>query len=266
MMRFSVERVIIRAKEMYDLKQNLKKSGWRMAMDAKEKIEFLSQKVKELNKIVSELEEVFPEKSFTLDGILAGNIVEAMVAQIYGITLYKQSEKTHDGEVDGRKIQIKGTQGKNAIVIRELPDYLIVVKLDKATGTIQEIYNGPGDRVWQYRKYVPSMNHYTIRVNKLLEVNEQINACDRIPSLIPVEKYVRIQVESNKAVGSKTKSTGKTLQTGYVNKNNQENKGCLNKPGNHYNQMAYLMHCNMCGYEYESNGCDVAIRKCPKCM
>lgn len=233
-------------------------------MDAKEKIEFLSGKVKELNKIVSEIEAEFPEKSFTLDGILVGNIVEVMAAQIYGISLYKQSEKNHDGEVDGKSIQIKGTQGKNSIVIRELPDYLLVVKLDKETGTIQEIYNGPGEPVWQYRKYVPSMNHYTIRVNKLLELDAQVNECDRIPSLIPVEKYVRTQTAVNKVTG--TKKTGKTLQIGYVNKNNQENRGCLNKPGNHYNQMAYLMHCNNCGYEYEANGCDVAIRKCPKCM
>ena len=53
---------------------------------------------------------------------------------------------------------------------------------------------------------------------------------------------------------------------GYTNRNNQENYGCLNKPGNHYNQMAYLLHCNECGFEYEANGCDVAIRKCPRCM
>lgn len=29
---------------------------------------------------------------------------------------------------------------------------------------------------------------------------------------------------------------------------------------------AYLLHCNECGFEYEANGCDVAIRKCPRCM
>lgn len=34
--------------------------------------------------------------------------MEVLTAQAYGITLYKQSEKTHDGEVDGKKVQIKG--------------------------------------------------------------------------------------------------------------------------------------------------------------
>lgn len=235
-------------------------------METKEKIQFLSEKVRELNRTISELEEAFPEKSFTMDGILVGNIVEVMTAQIYGISLYKQSEKTHDGEVDGKKVQIKGTQGKDAIVIRELPEYLLVVKLDKETGTIQEIYNGPGKPAWHYRKYVPSMNHYTIRINKLLELNEQIDENDRITALIPVEKHAKIQTLTVPKLGAKAKKTGKTLQLGYINKNNQENRGCLNKPGNHYNQMAYLLHCNKCGYEYEANGCDVAIRKCPNCM
>lgn len=63
-----------------------------------------------------------------------------------------------------------------------------------------------------------------------------------------------------------SKEGGKTLVKGYTNRNNQENYGCLNKPGNHYNQTAYLLHCNECGFEYEANGCDVAIRKCPRCM
>jgi len=234
-----------------------------------EKVTFLSEKVKELNKITSEIEEVFPEKSFKLDGILVGNIVEVLTAQAYGITLYKQSEKTHDGEVDGKKVQIKGTQGKDSIVIREEPEYLLVEYLDKETGTIQEIYNGPGALAWQCRSYVPSMNHYTIRINKLLEINQTIPDTERIPSVVSVQKYIKSVVVSNtkKTENRQAKrKVGKTLIQGYVNRNNQENKGCLNKPGNHYNQMAYLLHCNKCGYEYEANGCDVAIRKCPRCM
>ena len=90
-------------------------------MTEQEKIEFLSEKIKELNWITTEIEEIFPEKSFKLDGILVGNIVEVLTAHAYGITLYKQSEKIHDGEVDGKKVQIKGTQGKDSIVIRKRP-------------------------------------------------------------------------------------------------------------------------------------------------
>lgn len=45
-----------------------------------EKVIFLSEKIKELNKITAEMEAVFPEKSFKLDGILVGNIVEVLTA------------------------------------------------------------------------------------------------------------------------------------------------------------------------------------------
>lgn len=238
-------------------------------MTEQEKVAFLSEKIKELNKITTEIGEVFPEKSFKLDGILIGNIVEILTAQAYGITLYKQSEKTHDGEVDGKKVQIKGTQGKDSIVIREEPEYLLVEYLDKETGTIREIYNGPGVLAWEYRSYVPSMNFYTIRVNKLLELDAHVQDDERICAIIPVEKYSKNCVGTYCITMAKQhakKKVGKTLIEGYINKNNQENKGCLNKPGNHVNQVAYLLHCNKCGFEYEANGCDIAIRKCPRCM
>ena len=238
-------------------------------MTEQEKMTFLSQKIKELDRITSEIENVFPEKSFKLDGILIGNIVEVLTAQTYGITLYKQSEKTHDGEVAGKKVQIKGTQGKDSIVIREEPEYLLVEYLDKESGTIQEIYNGPGALAWQYRSYVPSMNFYTIRVNRLLELDATISDEERITPVVNVKKFVK-SIPAKKEDIVKTdqgkRTVGKTLIKGYVNRNNQENYGCLNKPGNHVNQMAYLLHCNECGFEYEANGCDVAIRKCPMCM
>ena len=236
-------------------------------MTEQEKMAFLSEKVKELNKITSEIEAVFPEKSFKLDGILIGNIVEVLTAQAYGIALYKQSEKTHDGEVDRKKVQIKGTQGKDSIVIRDEPEYLLVEYLDKENGTIQEIYNGPGALAWQYRSYVPSMNHYTIRINKLLELDATLRDEERIIPVTSVPKFVKGIIEKKKEIterGQTKRKAGRTLVKGYINCNNQENYGCLNKPGNHYNQMAYLLHCNVCGFE--ANGCDVAIRKCPRCM
>ena len=182
--------------------------------------------------------------------------------------MYKQSEKTHDGEVDGKKVQIKGTQGKDSIVIREEPEYLLVEYLDKESGTIQEIYNGPGALAWQYRSYVPSMNFYTIRINKLLELDATIPDEERIAPVVSMKKYIKDTTEKKEVTslyGQVKRKAGKTLVKGYINRNNQENYGCLNKPGNHYNQVAYLLHCNECGFEYEANGCDVAIRKCPRC-
>ena len=210
-------------------------------MTETEKIEFSSDKIKELNRVTSEIEKEFPEKSFNLDGILIGNIVEVMAARAYGITLYKQSEKTHDGEVAGKKIQIKGTQKTESIVIREEPEYLIVAFLDKENGKIQEIYNGPGAIAWEYRKFVPSMNFYTIRISKLLELDATITDRDRIPQIVQIEKFHKNAIgklkcsEDKSEIKYQAKKSGKTLITGYVNRNGQENIGCLNKLGNHAN-------------------------------
>ena len=77
------------------------------SMTEQEKVTFLAEKFKEITALTSKIEEVFPEKSFRLDGIIVGNIVEVMTAHTYGMTLYRQSEKTYDGEVDGKKVQIK---------------------------------------------------------------------------------------------------------------------------------------------------------------
>lgn len=181
-------------------------------MTEQEKVDFLSEKIKELNNITSEIEKVFPEKSFKLDGILIGNIVEVLTSLAYGITLYKQSEKTHDGEVNGKKVQIKGTQGKDSIVIREEPEYLLVEYLDKESGEIREIYNGPGALAWQYRSYVPSMNFYTIRINKLLELDAAISDKERITPVVPMKKYTKNitgKTESTSEYGQDKKKTGK---------------------------------------------------------
>lgn len=63
----------------------------------------------------------------------------------------------------------------------------------------------------------------------------------------------------------KKKETTSTI-SGFINDNKQENLGCLHKPGTHANQMAYQMKCCLCGHMYEANGCDIFLRKCPKCM
>lgn len=64
----------------------------------------------------------------------------------------------------------------------------------------------------------------------------------------------------------KKKKEGNTTVAGYINKNGQENLGCLHKAGTHANQTAYQMKCHNCGHVYEANGCDIFLRKCPKCM
>lgn len=93
-----------------------------------EKMENVKAQVQKLIEIVKELEEDFPGRHFTLDGHLVGSIGEIMAAYYYGIELYKASEKEYDGEVDGKRVQIKISQ-QNDIAISHEPDYLIVMYL-----------------------------------------------------------------------------------------------------------------------------------------
>lgn len=58
----------------------------------------------------------------------------------------------------------------------------------------------------------------------------------------------------------------KTLEIGYINKNNQKNLGCKGKSETHYNQNFFEMECLECGHKYLANGCDVWLRKCPVCQ
>lgn len=58
----------------------------------------------------------------------------------------------------------------------------------------------------------------------------------------------------------------KTLDTGYINKNEQKNLGLKGKSDTHYNQNFYEMECLKCGHRYFANGCDVWLRKCPLCQ
>ena len=57
----------------------------------------------------------------------------------------------------------------------------------------------------------------------------------------------------------------KTTDIGYINKNNQKNLGCKGFSDTHYNQKFFEMECLDCGHKYMANGCDVWLRKCPKC-
>lgn len=57
----------------------------------------------------------------------------------------------------------------------------------------------------------------------------------------------------------------KTTDAGYINKNNQKNLGYRGPSETHISAKFYEMECLDCGHKYMANGCDVWLRKCPKC-
>ena len=108
----------------------------------------IAEKIRQLYQIVDELEAAYPEKHFTLDGILMGNLGEIYAAEKYGLKLLPESSKTHDAVTpDGKLVQIKVTQGKQIALYGE-PDYLLVLQVQR-DGSFVEIYFGPGKRPWE---------------------------------------------------------------------------------------------------------------------
>lgn len=59
---------------------------------------------------------------------------------------------------------------------------------------------------------------------------------------------------------------GQTTRIGYLNRNEQENRGPLGLPGTDHGQGLYRMRCGHCGTEYAANGSDIFQRKCPQCQ
>ena len=57
----------------------------------------------------------------------------------------------------------------------------------------------------------------------------------------------------------------KSTDVGYVNRNNQKNLGCRGVSETHISAKSYEMECLDCGHKYLANGCDIWLRKCPKC-
>lgn len=141
--------------------------------------------IKVIYSTVAELEQIFPHRKFTPDGILVGSIGEVLAAHHYALELLPQNHSNHDGRCPkGRFVQIKTTQ-RGSIDLRTQPDYLLVLKLHQ-NGACDEIYNGIGARVWNFliKKPLPKAGFYTISLSRLAKL-----ACEAKDE----EKILRVQ-------------------------------------------------------------------------
>jgi hypothetical protein len=97
---------------------------------------------------IEQLRDAFPEKAFTIDGRLVGDIGEVIAALAYDIELYEVQQPCHDGETpDGRKVQVKATF-KDSLTFKTIPDYYLGFKLFH-DGRHEEIFNGPGRIIFE---------------------------------------------------------------------------------------------------------------------
>ena len=155
-------------------------------MENKKDYDFIVEKIKTLLGIVNELEARFPGRKFTLDGHLFGSIGEAIAKYYYDIELYATGTKTHDGEKNGKKVQIKITQG-SSIDINGIPDNLLVLFLHKKDGIVYEVYNGPCD--WLNKCKRTKNGWYNRSLLSLSKEDKLIPSDKRIKAAYSIEKW-----------------------------------------------------------------------------
>ena len=116
--------------------------------------------VRELYAVQKRLREAFPDRRFSLDGKLVGDLGEVIAAERYGLKLVDNpSTKGHDAiriGADGSRyrVEIKATQVEtkrpviafSPTVLDDPPDDLIVLVI-QADGSVKEAYNGPASPI-----------------------------------------------------------------------------------------------------------------------
>lgn len=139
--------------------------------------------VRDLYRIVGELEAMFPGRHFTLDGHLLGSLGECLAAYHYGVKLHGASHRGHDGVCAGRDVQIKATQGLR-VALRCEPSHLIVMRLD-TEGDFEEVYNGPGGKVWDLvkDKPQPSNGQRQVPLSRLRSLMNDVPQSERLPRI-----------------------------------------------------------------------------------
>ena len=93
------------------------------------------------------LTSTFPNRRFTVDGRLVGDIGEVIAELEYDITLDVVSQPDYDATTsDGRRVQIKATF-KDSLTFKATPDYFLGFKLFP-DGRYEEVFNGPGGLIY----------------------------------------------------------------------------------------------------------------------
>jgi len=127
---------------------------------------------------------MFPRRHFTPDGHMVGSIGECLVADAYDLELMPASNKGFDAiSKSGKQVEIKATQS-NTVAFRSRPEHAIAIKI-LPNGSFEEIYNGPGEIVWNYfeGRKVPSNGQFQISIFKLKKLNDEVPESQRIPTV-----------------------------------------------------------------------------------
>ncbi len=131
---------------------------------------------------IEQLKETFPNRAFTIDGRLVGDVGEVIAALEYDVVLHEVSQPNHDAATsDGCNVQIKATF-KNSLTFKTVPDYYLGFKL-YPDGRHEQIFNGPGKVIYDRyfgRKGV-GVVLLSFPITELRKLSEKVAQSDRIP-------------------------------------------------------------------------------------
>ena len=132
---------------------------------------------------IERLKEAFPNRAFTIDGRLVGDVGEVIAALEYDLVLHEVSQPTHDATTsDGRNVQIKATF-KDSLTFKTVPDYYLGLKL-YPDGRHEEVFNGPGRIIYDRyaRRKGVGVVLLSFPIAELRRLSNDIPANERIPN------------------------------------------------------------------------------------
>ena len=140
-----------------------------------------------LYRVVERLELLFPGRKFTPDGHLVGSIGEVVTARMFDLELLPASAPDHDAITgDGRRVQIKFTQGTRSVALRAEPDYLLVLRL-AADRSLEVVYNGKGKSPWSQSGNLQTNGQRQISLTRLRAIHASAPESDRLPPRYPID-------------------------------------------------------------------------------
>jgi hypothetical protein len=136
---------------------------------------------------IRKLSETFPERAFTIDGRLVGDLGEVIATLEYEVKLHDVIRPDHDADtLDGRQVQIKATF-KNALTFKVTPECYLGFKLYE-NGEYEEVYNGPGHLIFDRYKHRKGIGQTLLSfpVSELRAISSTIPEEQRIPRRSPL--------------------------------------------------------------------------------
>lgn len=140
----------------------------------------LSETIRDLYKIMKDLEAAYPNRRFTPDGHMVGSIGEVIASEAFDLDLLPNSYPIHDARAsDGRLVQIKATQ-TDRIALSSCPEHLLVLHFN-SDGAWELIYNGPGKPAWDRAGKMQKNGQRPIKLTTLKTLMNDTDVREQLP-------------------------------------------------------------------------------------